>query len=217
MPGRLTKNDAVNILLRALSLPKVEWADADTPPVTFGSRDERDANDVIDEWTRDVQDDRNYQWNWVEERTYTTDVNEEITLEENVARVDYTDTEKRPGDTTQDRITERNGRLYNVTKEVFTFGTQGTQVRLKVTYWANFEDLPHAAKRFVVESSRLNYLIDKQRAPEVIQWATGKVALAKAAMERDDEQREEPNILNSPDVRGRMLPRQPILPGGISG
>lgn len=127
----MTKLDAVNVCLSSMGEPVINSLDG-------ASVDAQMASDLVDETSRSVQ---SAGWHWNRERhTISPDVNGQIVLPANTARVDTIE-----GDRSTDVI-QRGGKLFDRYNNTYQFSNP---LVLEITVILPFEDMPLAAKEYV--------------------------------------------------------------------
>jgi hypothetical protein len=127
----MTKLEAVNVCLATIGEPAVNSLDG-------ASLDAQMASDFIDELSRDVQSEG---WHWNKEvHKLSPDVTGAVTLPVNVVEVDTVN-----GSVDTD-VVLRGQRLFNRADNTYVF-TEPMELGLIVLL--PFDDLPHAAKRYV--------------------------------------------------------------------
>ena len=131
MVQKLTKLDAVNIILSNVGQAPVTTIDNDNPMVSM-------ANNILDEVAESMQSEG---WSFNHEVAYpfTPDVNGEILVAENIIRLDVADTSSE-----LDPVI-RQGKLYDKRAHTYKFDKQ---LDLDVTWLLLFEDLPQPAKQY---------------------------------------------------------------------
>ena len=131
MVQKLTKLDAVNIILSNVGQAPVTTIDNDNPMVSM-------ANNILDEVAESMQSEG---WSFNHETAYpfTPDVNGEILVAENIIRLDVADTSSE-----LDPVI-RQGKLYDKRAHTYKFDKQ---LDLDVTWLLLFEDLPQPAKQY---------------------------------------------------------------------
>ncbi|CAB4124751.1 tail tubular protein A [uncultured Caudovirales phage] len=127
----LSQLDAVNICLSSMGEPSVNTLDG-------AAIDAQLASDLIDETSRSVQS-MGFYWNR-EIHEISPNVNGEIVLPANVARVDSINGSK------QVDVIQRGLRLYDKLNNTYSFDSSLT---LEMVVLLAFEDLPLAAKQFI--------------------------------------------------------------------
>ena len=131
MVQKLTKLDAVNIILSNVGQAPVTTIDNDNPMVSM-------ANNILDEVAESMQSEG---WSFNHEVAYpfTPDVNGEILVAENIIRLDVADTSSE-----LDPVI-RQGKLYDKRAHTYKFAKK---LDLDVTWLLLFEDLPQPAKQY---------------------------------------------------------------------
>ena len=131
MAQKLTKLDAVNIILSNVGQAPVTTIDNDNPMVSM-------ANNILDEVAESMQSEG---WAFNHENAYPfpPDVNGEILVAENIIRLDVADT------TSDLDPVIRQGKLYDKRAHTYKFDKQ---LDLDVTWLLEFEDLPQPAKQY---------------------------------------------------------------------
>lgn len=190
MASAWTTLEAVNELLESIQQSPLFSYPSVTP-----SNDEVVAASSITRAVRQIQTEANFQFNWVEERSLTAELSGEILLTVPtkvpyaVARLDYTDAEKVLPVELEDRFVERNGKVYNATKETFLFAPSEVK-KFKLTYWLDLIDLPGAAAELAVRTAKVGF-VSKRLGPasEMMAYAERERMHAKIAFERDEHLR----------------------------
>ena len=131
MAQRLTKLDAVNIILSHVGQAPVTTIDNDNPMVSM-------ANNILDAVSEAVQSEG---WAFKYEAGYPfqVDVNGEIPLPPNVIRLDA-------GTFSKYEVVLRDGKVYDKRSHSYKFTE--SQLDLDVTWLLEFEDLPQPAKQY---------------------------------------------------------------------
>ena len=127
----MTKLDAVNIALSSMGEPVINTLDG-------ASVDAQMAADLVDETSRSIQS-QGWQWNR-ERHVLSPNVNNQIVLPANTARVDTVETD-RPTD-----VIQRGGKLFDRANNTYTFDKT---LILEIYVILPFEDLPLAAKNAI--------------------------------------------------------------------
>ena len=210
--GALTRQRAVERMFESIQQYRsLAWADSDDGPPDPNNSDEVMAFRMIDDAVREVNTLYDYHWNWIDEKTYTADGSGNVALAANVARVTYTDTE-RDAMPLQDRYAERDGFLYNVTQDTGNFGA-GAAVRLKVTYWPEYQQLPSSVRHYVMWVATHRFVRSRKGVDGTsIQDIELERRKARTVMEKDQGIRQRRNILEgeSGEIAARYMP--PVYP-----
>jgi hypothetical protein len=132
MANKLTKLDAVNIVLSNVGQAPVTQIDNDNPMVAL-------AVNMVDEVAEAVQSE-GWVFNYETHYPFVPDVNGEIPIADNIIRIDDSDPY------TNREIVVRNGKLYDKIAHSFKFTEK---IELDVTWLLEFEDLPQPVKQYI--------------------------------------------------------------------
>lgn len=207
-PAATSKLDAVNLLLSTIRQARITALPSATPTI-----DETEASATIDEQVKWVQIVNHFHWNLREKRVFPADGVGDITLPTNTAFVDYIRDDKFIAVGAQDKIAERNGKLYNVDQDTTNFGAFTTK-ELMIVYWLDFADLPESARHAVVMRARYEFMLKRKPESPLLTHFKGIADEAEREMRRDHRRRRRPNMLEHPDVR-RPLRRTYTKPGPL--
>ena len=130
MAQKLTKLDAVNIILSNVGQAPVSTIDNDNPMVSM-------AVNILDEVAESMQSE-GWSFNYEKDYPFIPDINGEIQLPTNVIRLDADELSR------LDPVI-RQGKLYDKREHTYKFTDK---VDLDVTWLLEFEDLPQPAKQY---------------------------------------------------------------------
>lgn len=183
-----TKLEAVNTMLAAIG---------HLPVNTIGSGTALAASQavqVLNEVDREVQL-QGWAFNREKDVTLSKDVNDEIVLPVNILRVDASDP--------RFDVVEREGKLYDLKNHTFTFTGD---VKVDVTYFIDFVDLPEDARRYMtVRAARI--FVDRVMGSNARHRFTAiDEQMAKATMLRYNSETRDKTIFSG-YAAGRVLAR----------
>ena len=133
MVAKLTRLDAVNIILSNVGQAPVTEVDNDNPMVAM-------ASNILDEVSEAIQSEG---WAFNRELAYPFPVNtdNEIRVPENVIRLDA-------NWTIDAQPVIRNGKLYDKLKHTYDWSKYTSPIKLDVTWLFDFDEMPQPAKQY---------------------------------------------------------------------
>ena len=159
--------EAVNDVLGAIGQSPIQSLDYANPEFSY-------INNLIDETNRDLQ---NEGWVWNREQYYPLNPNEnnEIPLSPTMLRVDISDGQVwRTTD-----VVRRQDKLYDKLNHSYFFYQQ---VYCDIVWLLDYEDLPGAAKRYIVAHSKTRAAMQLITNPELTQLLSRDAQLARATL-----------------------------------
>jgi hypothetical protein len=131
-----TKLEAVNTLLSSIGETPVN-------SLTSGLVDAETAETILDSASREVQS-QGWSFNTDLKKSFTPDSTNQITIPDNVLRIDMAQDRKANLD-----VVQRGSKLYNRATNSFFFSTDTTEVIMNTVVLLEFTDLPEAARRYI--------------------------------------------------------------------
>ena len=187
MAQKLTKLDAVNIILSNVGQAPVTTIDNDNPMVSM-------ANNILDEVAESLQSEG---WSFNYERNYpfVPNTDNEILVAENIIRLDVSDY------TSDLDPVIRGGKLYDKRGHSFKFTEN---VDLDVTWLLEFEDLPQPAKQYAAIRAANLFAGRAVGSQEQVKFGEREEAAARATLLEYECQQGDYNILGT--SAGRNYP-----------
>lgn len=181
---RKTRKDAVNDILAAIGEQPVNSIEGNDIPLDV-SVILRTLNEV----SREVQEKG---WKFNTERTeLEADSNGNITVADNVAKVDFTNTARTEADPVL-----RGGNLYDVYNATDNFGA-GKSFKAEVVYLFDFDELPSGIKHYIATKAGRRFLQNYHPDRESVQFSGADEADALAEARREDANNADRNIFNN--------------------
>ena len=182
MVTKLTKLDAVNIVLSNVGQAPITQIDNDNPMVAL-------AANMIDEVSEAVQSE-GWAFNYEVRYPFVPDVNNEVPIAPNIIRADDGNPYSR-----YDLII-RDHKLYDKKAHTFKF-TQ--KLHLDVTWLLEFEDLPQPVKQYVAIRTANLYAGRAVGSTEAVKFGEREEAQARATLIQYETEQGDYNILGTED------------------
>ncbi len=184
MATKLTKLDAVNIVLSNIGMAPVTTLDNDNPMISL-------ASNIIDEVSLSLQTE-GWVFNTESEYPFTPDpATQHITIPLNVLSIDT------GYDQTQDVII-REGKLYNKRTHSYKFTNEQ---KLNVVWVFDYVDIPEAFKSYIAMRSANLFAGRAVGSTEQVKFGEREEALARAAMLQYETEQGDYNMLGTADNR----------------
>ena len=184
MAQKLTKLDAVNIVLSNIGQAPVTQVDNDNPMVAL-------AVNMVDEVAEAVQSESwafNYEFNY----PFTPDINNEIPIAENIIRIDASDPY------TDKELIIRGGKLYDAKAHSYKFTDK---LLLDVTWLLDFEDLPQPVKQYIAIRTANLFAGRAVGSQEAVRFGEREEANARATLIEYETQQGDYSFLSGQDNR----------------
>ncbi len=184
MATKLTKLDAVNIVLSNIGMAPVTTLDNDNPMISL-------ASNIIDEVSLSLQTE-GWVFNTEMEYPFTPDpATQHITIPLNVLSIDT------GYDQTKD-VVIRGGKLYDKRAHSYKFTNEQ---KLNVVWVFDFEDIPEAFKSYIAMRSANLFAGRAVGSTEQVKFGEREEALARAAMLQYETEQGDYNMLGTADNR----------------
>ena len=182
MVTKLTKLDAVNIVLSNVGQAPISQIDNDNPMVAL-------AVNMVDEVSEAVQSE-GWSFNYETNYPFTPDINNEVPIAENIIRIDDGNPYSR-----YDLII-RDGKLYDKRNHTFKFHEK---LKLDVTWLFEFNDLPQPVKQYVAIRTANLYAGRAVGSTEAVKFGEREEAQARATIIQYETEQGDYNILGTED------------------
>jgi hypothetical protein len=183
MAYKLTKLQAVNIVLSNVGLSPVTSLDSQNPMV-------RTAEGIVDEVTNQVQSE-GWIFNTEQDYPFNPDNNGDILIPDNVLRIDQV-----PWAATS--LIVRGGKLYDKLSHSYTFDET---IYADVVWYFDFIDLPEVFKQYIAIRAANLFAGRAVGSVEAVKYSTTEEGNARAACLEYETQQGDYNIFN--DVSGQ--------------
>ncbi len=184
MATKLTKLDAVNIVLSNIGMAPVTTLDNDNPMISL-------ASNIIDEVSLSLQTE-GWVFNTEMEYPFTPDpATQHIAIPLNVLSIDT------GYDQTKD-VVIRGGKLYDKRAHSYKFTNEQ---KLNVVWVFDFEDIPEAFKSYIAMRSANLFAGRAVGSTEQVKFGEREEALARAAMLQYETEQGDYNMLGTADNR----------------
>lgn len=184
MVNKLTKLEAVNIVLSNVGQAPVTQIDNDNPMVAL-------AANMVDEVSEAVQSE-GWMFNYETNYPFVPDVNNEVLIPENIIRIDDSDPYSNK------ELVIRNGKLYDKRTHSFKFTEK---LELDVTWLLEFHDLPQPVKQYIAIRTANLFAGRAVGSQEAVKFGEREEAAARATLIQYETEQGDYNILGTADNR----------------